>query len=100
MSAPGAETEDSAAANDAAATAHNAHGLASVFIECSAHKRESLQAFASQDGFGAFAAFSHPRRCILSSPVASFDAQSVDSRPSCEACLCRAECVYDVSCAL
>ena len=34
---------------------------------------------------------------FLSSPVASLDAQSVDSRPGCEACLCRAECVYDVS---
>ncbi len=32
---------------------------------------------------------------FLSSPVASLDAQSVDSRPSCGACLCRAECAYD-----
>ncbi len=34
--------------------------------------------------------------CFLSSPIASLDAQSVDSRPSCEACLCRAECVYEM----
>jgi len=33
----------------------------------------------------------------LSPPVSSLDAQSVDSRPSCEACLCWAESVYDVS---
>ena len=30
---------------------------------------------------------------FLLSPVASLDAQSVDPRPSCEACLCRAECI-------
>ncbi len=35
---------------------------------------------------------------LLLSPVASLDAQSVDSRPSCEACLCRAESVHNVSC--
>ena len=34
---------------------------------------------------------------LLSSPVASLDAQSVDSRLSCEACLRRAEFVYGVS---
>ena len=40
----------------------------------------------------------HPcKSCFLLSPVASLDAQSVDSRPSCEACLCRAESVYSVS---
>ena len=32
-------------------------------------------------------------RAFLLSPVASLDAQSVDPRPSCEACLCRAECI-------
>ncbi len=30
---------------------------------------------------------------FLLSPVVSLDAQSVDPRPSCEACLCRAECI-------
>jgi len=34
---------------------------------------------------------------FLLSPIASLDAQSVDLRPSCEACLCRAESVYSVS---
>ncbi len=35
---------------------------------------------------------------FLLSLVASLDAQSVDSRLSCEVCLCRAESVYNVSC--
>ncbi len=35
---------------------------------------------------------------FLLSPVASLDVQSADSRPSCEACLCCAESVYNVSC--
>ena len=35
--------------------------------------------------------FNASMKRFLSSPVASLDAQSVDSRPSCEACLCRAE---------
>lgn len=42
MSAPGAETEDAAAANDAAASAHQAHCLANVNMEYSAHEMVSV----------------------------------------------------------
>ena len=37
---------------------------------------------------------------LLLFPDASLDAQSVDSRLSCEACLCHAEYVRKVSCVL
>ncbi len=39
----------------------------------------------------------HALYLFLLSLVANPNAQDVDSRPSCEACLCRAEFVYDVN---
>ena len=50
----------------------------------------------TRPGFLAGTGTAHLVSCSLLSPVASLGAQSVDSRPSCEACLCRAEFVYDV----
>ena len=41
--------------------------------------------------------FGRNRTRFLLSPVASLNLQSVDSMPSCEACLCRANFEYEVS---